>query len=307
MSPLHQRVEVSFPSFHRVHSQGVVAVRVLMVGATSSCAAHVWATWTEGVEVRALVPEPGRWRRHAMPGRSKTSRWGDLGGPQGLISAAVGVDASTLHRTSIHIAQTDIGVTMVEAAKAAGWATTSSPASCIPRFRTSQPRLQAPGRGSALGVGIDFVVLRQPSLCRPWRPGGPEVIRSAGWRFLFPPRKDLFRRLSRRGLGCGGTFVTDEFDNGTFELCAPGMFNRSEIAALMSDALELRVEAGELSLTFRPTWPGYLMVRGAPVEAHVSGCRRYRLPQREPSSFSAFFGRQPRTLEDIFHELAYGS
>ena len=42
-------------------------------------------------------------------------------------------------------------------------------------------------------------------------------------------------------------FTGDTLSYGTFELCAPGMFDRVELAALMSEALGRTIEAGEIS------------------------------------------------------------
>ena len=70
------------------------------------------------------------------------------------------------------------------------------------------------------------------------------------------------------------TLTEDKLNNGTFELCAPGMVNRVELAVIMSEALGETIEAGELP--FDQWAQGNPYSRGASQsrhEAHVCKLR----------------------------------
>lgn len=88
---------------------------------------------------------------------------------------------------------------------------------------------------------------------------------------------------------------------GTFELSAPGMVDRVEVAALASAALGRPVQATRTSVADLPIPPGPLRdgrtQRAASYDAHgFAGGNALVL--------RAVLGREPRTLQQYLHELA---
>src|ERR1035438_8651607 len=95
-------------------------MRVLMVGATGKFAGHVLpALLSRGVKVRALVRNKESEREARERGADETAI-GDLSDPRGLISAAVGSDGVFHIGPAFSPNEAQMGVTMVDAAKAAG-------------------------------------------------------------------------------------------------------------------------------------------------------------------------------------------
>jgi uncharacterized protein YbjT (DUF2867 family) len=153
---------------------------------------------------------------------------------------------------------------------------------------------------------MTFTVLQPAIFMQTMETGWKEIIRSG--RFALP--------YSRRVKTCyvdyrdvaevaAEAFVTDKFDNGTYELCAPGMFNRSEIAAFMSEALELRIDAGEMSFDM---WAERAQVSEGPVRAGLKRMyaeyNQHGFRGGNAMVLKCALGHEPRTLTQFFHELA---
>jgi uncharacterized protein YbjT (DUF2867 family) len=97
--------------------------------------------------------------------------------------------------------------------------------------------------------------------------------------------------------------VGDELSYGTFELCAPGLLDLTEIAAIAANAFGRQVDAGETSAEQMASW--------LPEDRLRDGMRRmiahydsYGLPGGNALVLRAILGREPRTLENFFQELA---
>jgi nucleoside-diphosphate-sugar epimerase len=94
-----------------------------------------------------------------------------------------------------------------------------------------------------------------------------------------------------------------KLDYGTFELAAPGMVDRVELAAIMSKALGRAIQPGE------PTFDDWATrIPHGPVR---EGLRRmfadydqYGFPGGNPLVLRAILDGEPRTLQDYIAELA---
>lgn len=91
----------------------------------------------------------------------------------------------------------------------------------------------------------------------------------------------------------------DTLSYGTFELCAPGMVDRIEIAALMSAALGRTIEASESEP--RAPGPGADAMRQglARMTAHYDA---HGFPGGNGLVLRAILGRESRTLAQFFAE-----
>jgi len=278
-----------------------------MVGATGRYAHHVLPELKKrGVKVRALVRNRDSERQARDNGVDETAL-GDLQDARGLISAAVGVDAVFYIGPAFAPRESDMGVTMVEAAKAAGVTKFVFSSVMHPSIsKLTNHASKRPVEEAVYDSGMTFTVLQPAIFMQTMEAGWNEVIRSG--RFALPySRRVKTSYVDYRDVAevAAEAFVTDKFDNGTYELCAPGMFNRSEIAALMSEALDLRIDAGEMSFD---VWADRAQVAEGPVRA---GLKRMYAEYNQhgfcggnATVLKCLLGREPRTLKQFFHELA---
>ena len=282
-------------------------MKVLMVGATGRYACHVLpALKKKGLKVRALVRSRDSERTARERGADETA-WGDLVDARGLISAAVGVDAVFHIGPAFALRESDMGVTMVEAARAAGVGKFVFSSVMHPSIsKLTNHAAKRPVEEALYESGMTFTVLQPAIFMQTMEHGWNEVIRSG--RFLMP--------YSRRVRTCyvdyrdvaevaALAFTTDTLDNGTFELCSPGMYNRGEIAALMSDALGLRIEAGEISFD---AWADAEGIPEGPVRAGLkrmyADYNQHGFRGGSAVVLKCLLGSEPRTLKEFFRELA---
>jgi uncharacterized protein YbjT (DUF2867 family) len=152
---------------------------------------------------------------------------------------------------------------------------------------------------------MTFTVLQPAIFMQTMQGGWNEIIRTGKFALPYSRRvKTCYVDFRDVAEVAAQAFVSEKLDNGTFELCAPGSFNRVEIAALMSEALEVRIEAGELSFD---VWAD---AAGVP-EGHVrSGLKRMYADYNQhgfqggnATVLKCLLDREPRTLRQFFKEL----
>ena len=278
-----------------------------MVGATGKYAHHVLPELKKrGVKVRALVRSRDSERKAREYGADETAI-GDLEEARGLISASVGVEGVFHVGPAFAPRESDMGVTMVEAAKAAGVNKFVFSSVMHPSIsKLTNHASKRPVEEAVYDSGMTFTILQPAIFMQTMEGGWSEVIRSG--RFALPySRRVKTSYVDYRDVAeiAAEAFVTDKFDNGTYELCAPGMFNRSEIAALMSESLELRIDAGEMAFD---VWADKAQVPEGPVRA---GLKRMYAEYNQHGFWGGnaivlkcLLGREPRTLKQFFHELS---
>jgi uncharacterized protein YbjT (DUF2867 family) len=281
-------------------------VRVLMVGATGRYAHHVLPELKKrGIKVRALVRSRESEKKAREKGVDETAI-GDLQEARGLISAAVGVDGVFHIGPAFAPRESDMGVTMVEAAKAAGVTKFVFSGVMHPSIsKMTNHAAKRPVEEAIYESGMTYVVLQPAIFMQTMEAGWNEVIRSG--RFALPySRRVKTSFVDYRDVAevAAEAFVTEKLDNGTYELCSPGLFNRSEIAALMSAELDLRIEAGEMTFD---TWADRAQVPEGPVRAGLKRMyaeyNQYGFRGGNPTVLKCLLGREPRTLQQFFHEM----
>jgi uncharacterized protein YbjT (DUF2867 family) len=281
-----------------------------MVGATGKYAHHVLPELKRrGVKVRALVRNRDSEKIARERGADETAI-GDLADPRGLISAAVGADAVFHIGPAFAPRESDMGIIMVEAAKAAGVEKFVFSSVMHPSIsKLTNHAAKRPVEETLYESGLTFTVL-QPAIFMQTVDGGwKEIIRSG--RFALPYSRRVktcyvdYRDVAKVA---AEALVSDRFDNGTFELCAPGMFNRNEIAALMSEALDLRIDAGEVSFD---VWAETARIPEGYVREGLkrmyADYNQYGFRGGNATVLKCMLGREPRTLKDHLQELAVRS
>jgi uncharacterized protein YbjT (DUF2867 family) len=281
-----------------------------MIGATGKYAHHVLPELKKrGVKVRALIRSRDG-EKVARERGADEAVIGDLAEPRGLISAAVGADAVFYIGPAFAPRESDMGVIMVEAAKAAGVGKFVFSSVMHPSIsKLTNHAAKRPVEEALYESRMTYTVL-QPAIFMQTMDGGwKEIIRSG--RFALPYSRRVktcyvdYRDVAKVA---AEALVSDRFDNGTFELCAPGMFNRSEIAALMSEALDLRIDAGEVSFE---VWAESARIPEGNVREGLkrmyADYNQYGFHGGNDTVLKCMLGREPRSLKEYFRELAVRS
>jgi len=278
-----------------------------MIGATGRYAGHVLPELKQrGVKVRALVRSRESERKARELGADETA-FGDLAEPRGLISASVGADGVFYLGPAFAPRESEMGVTMVEAARAAGVSKFVFSSVMHPSIsKLTNHAAKRPVEEALYESGMTFVVLQPAIFMQTIESFWIEIIRSGKFALPYSRRvKTCYVDYRDVAAAAAEAFVTDKFDNGTFEMCAPGTFNRSEIAALMSHALELHIEAGEVSFD---TWADMAPIPDGPVRAGLkrmyADYNQYGFQGGNSMVLKCMLGREPRTLKEYFRELA---
>ena len=99
--------------------------------------------------------------------------------------------------------------------------------------------------------------------------------------------------------------TSDKLDYGTFELCAPGMVDRVELAQIMSQALGRPVTPREVTFD---EWAQHAHIPDGSfrdgMKAMYADYARYGFPGGNALVLRAVLGREPRSLESFFREQA---
>lgn len=282
-------------------------MKVLMVGATGKFAGFVMPELVKrGATIRALVRDESKAAAAREQGAVETVV-GDLQDPASLRAAAEGVDGVFHINPAFAPDEAEMGVAMVEAAKSAGvrkfvFSGVIHPS--ISKMRNHAAK--RPVEEALYESGMVFVVL-QPTMFMQTLDSGWPAVQKTG-RFGLPYSKDVkaayvdYRDVAEaaaRGL------TGDALDYGTFELCAPGMVSRVELAAMMGDVLGRPIEAAEPSFN---DWVQQAHIPEGPMREGMAAMYKdydqYGFPGGSALVLNAVLGREPRTLRQYLRELA---
>lgn len=282
-------------------------MRILAVGATGPYAGLVVPELKKrNLIVRALIRDFSRQGLARERGADEIAV-GDLCNPVSLRAALEDVDGVFHIGPAFAPREIDMGITMVDAAHAAG----------VRKFVFSSvihPSLLAltnhaakiPVEEALCESGMNFTILQPAIFMQTLERSWDEVVRRG--RFALP-----YSILARAcyvdyrdvAEAAAIALATDRLDFGTFELCAPGMLNRIEVAQLMSQAVGYPIRAAEVPFD---VWSGYMELAEGPLR---DGMRRmyehydrHGFPGGNPLVLRDILEREPRTLEAFLQELA---
>ncbi len=278
-----------------------------MIGATGAYAGLVLPELKKrGVFVRALARDDATAAKARQKGADETAS-GDLTDPQSLRAAAQGMDGVFHINPAFAPHEADLGVAMVKAAKEAG----------VKKFVFSgviHPSIskmvnhagKRPVEEALYESGMDFTVL-QPAMFMQTLGGGWDAVRKTG-QFALPysvSARVCFVDYRDVAEVAALAFTGDALAFGAFELCAPGMVDRVEIAALMSEALGRTIRAVEVP------FDDWAQAAHLPAGAVRDGLKimdadydKYGFPGGNALVLRAILGREPRTLRQYLQELA---
>ncbi|WP_250463617.1 NmrA/HSCARG family protein [Microbulbifer litoralis] len=282
---------------------------ILVVGATGRFAGLVVPALAErGARVRALVRDPGRGGIVRERGAVEIAI-GDLRDRGSLAEAMRGVDGVFHIGPAFEPDEAELGVTLVDVARAAG----------VRKFVFSsviQPtNSQLPNHISKIPVetalftsGMEYTILHPANFFQNIGATWDSVVRDGTFAEPFPTTVRI-ARVDYRDVAevAAIALVEDRLAYGTFELCASERPNRREIASLMSGALGQRIEAAA---------PGFEAWAGK-VQLPYSG-EKLRLLANVHDHYAAYglggndltlrtiLERPPRSLRTYIEELAQG-
>jgi uncharacterized protein YbjT (DUF2867 family) len=276
-----------------------------MVGATGGNAGLVLPELVKrGVTVRALVRDESRAAAASALGAKETVL-GDLTDPASLAEAVRGVDGVFHINPAFAPGEANMGVAMVNAASGGG----------VRKFVFSgviHPSISAmvnhagkqPVEEALYDSGLDYTVLQPAMFMQNLAALWPE-IRERG-RFALPysaTAKVCWVDYRDVAEVAATAFITDRLSRGTFELCAPGLVDRVEMAAMVSDVLGRPVSAVVTPLhEFSSALPQGALRDG--LLRMMTHYDRHGFAGGNSLVLEAILGREPRSLLDYFRQLA---
>lgn len=282
-------------------------MKVLMIGATGTYASHVVPELKQrGVTIRALVRDKDKIDAARQQGADEAIV-GDLNDADSLSAAASGMEGVFHLNPAFAPNEAELGVAMVDAAKAAGVRKFVFSGVIHPSIAAlSNHAAKSPVEAALYESGMNFTVL-QPTMFMQNFDGGWQAVMEKG-RFALPYSKSAqasyvdYRDVAEVA---ALALTSDRLDYGTFELCDAGMVDRVALAGMMSDALDRPIEAGE------PTFEEWAQTAHIPEGAIREGMKkmyahydRYGFPGGNALILRAILGREPRSLRQYFYELA---
>ncbi len=282
-------------------------MKVLMIGATGAYAGMVLPELKQrGVFVRALARDDATAAKARQKGADETVL-GDLTDPQSLRAAAQGMDGVFHINPAFASQEADLGVAMVKAAKEAGVRKFVFSGVIHPSISKMVNHAgKRPVEEALYESGMDFTVL-QPAMFMQTLGGGWDAVVKTG-QFALPysvSARVCFVDYRDVAEAAALAFTGDALAYGTFELCAPGMVSRAQIAALMSEALGRTIEAG--AVPFDEWAQAAHLPAGAVrdgLEIMDADYDKYGFPGGNALVLRAILGREPRTLRQYFQQLA---
>jgi uncharacterized protein YbjT (DUF2867 family) len=281
-------------------------MRVVMVGATGRHAHWVLRELTKrGVEVRALVRNEERAQVARDNGAAETVI-GDLREPASLIDAVAGMEG-VFHIGPAHAAaEAAMGLAMVDAARAAGVRKFVYSGVIHPSISamTNHAAAKLPVEQALYSSELDFTVLQPARFMQNFERSWNDIVEhdrlaqpySLAAKMCSVDYRDVAEVAALAMTG-------NELSYGTFELCAPGMLDSYETAAILSEVLGRPITAVQMPLDqFASRLPEGPFREG--MTRMMSHYDRHGLPGGNALVLRAILGREPRSLKDYFAELA---
>jgi uncharacterized protein YbjT (DUF2867 family) len=280
-------------------------MKVLMIGATGKYASLVLPKLKQrGVKVRALVRQ-SKSDAARQQGADEIAI-GDLKDSDSLRAATTGVDGVFHINPAFAPNEAELGMAMVEAAKVSGVRKFVFSSVIHPSIsKLINHSAKRPVEEALYESGMEFTVLQPTMFMQNFDSGWSAVLEQG--RFSLPYSKHAkasyvdYRDVAEVA---ALALTEDKLGYGTFELCAPGMVNRIELAAMMSEAIGHPIEAGE------SPFDEWAEVSHIPNELRKNlqvmyeDYDRYGFPGGNAIVLQAILGREPRSLRQYIDELA---
>lgn len=281
-------------------------MKVLTVGATGEFAGLVVPELKKrSITVRALIRDRKQEDKARERGADEVVL-GDLLNAASLRTAAKGVDGVFHIGPGFAPRESEMGVAMVDAAKTAGVRRFVFSGVLHPSTMSmTNHKAKLPVEDALYHSGMNFTVLQPAMFMQNLRAAWKEIAQTH--RFAQPWNthgKAAYVDYRDVAEAAALAFSTDRLDYGTFELCAPGMLSRAEIAALMSEALGATVEAVQVPFN---EWAEHAKIPAGPLRdglKHMyADYDRYGFPGGNALALTAILQREPRSMESFLRDL----
>lgn len=284
-------------------------MRVLAIGATGKFAGLVVPELKKrGVTVRALVRDERGEAKARERGADETAI-GNLENYGSLRYAAKGVDGVFHVDPAFAWRESELGVSMVRAAKAAGVRKFVFSGVLHPAISSlTNHTAKLPVQDAIYRSGMNFTILQPAMFMQNLQGGWEQVVRTR--RFALPyssEQKACYVDYRDVAEAAAIAFTSPRLDYGTFELCATGMVDRFEMAQMMSDALGHTIDAAQVG------FEDWANAANIPHGLARDGLRRmyeeydqHGFPGGNALSLQTILQREPRTLRQFLRELARG-
>ncbi len=274
---------------------------ILAVGADGKFAGLVIpALAARGAKVRGLVRKPESSAQVRDKGAAEVAV-GDLTDLASIERALKGVTSVFYIAPAFLPHEAEVGKAMVAAAIAAGVKRFVF-SSVIHPVLSGLPNhaLKAPVEEAILDSDLEYTFLHPTLFFQNYAGSWDRVVQTG---VLAEPWSNdtRFSRVDYRDVAevAAIALTEDRLLAGTFELCAPGLANRHEVAALASEVLGRRVVAQRVD-------PATLGPEVAPMRPMFEHYERFGL-KGNALTLTAILGREPLTLRGYFEELARAS
>ena len=271
---------------------------ILTVGAAGDLAGLVVpALANRGAVVRGLVRKPEQVELAKKRGASEVAI-GDLTDPESLDAALKGVDG-VFHIGPVFAPQeAAMGRNMVAAAQRAGvkkfvFSSVIHPIlSALPNHAA-----KAPVEEALINSDLNHTILHPTVLFQNLAASWKKVVETGVLAEPFSA-DTRFSRVDYRDVAevAAIALTGDELAYGTFELCAPGIMSRHEVAAVIGEVLGREIRVDTLDRSSLDKAPQDMKTMLAHYDHHgLLG---------SPLALRTILGREPRTLRAFFEELA---
>jgi len=280
-------------------------MKVLMIGATGEYAQMVLPELKKrGVKVVALLHDQSKTAKVKAAGADEVVI-GNLDDEASLVAAAQGIDG-VFHIIPAFHNEIAAGVNMVNAAKAAGvkkFVFSSVYHTSLSLVNHAQKR---PAEESLYQSGMDYTIL-QPAMYMQMLSG---LLKSAKDSGKITGAYSKYSKMSYVDYhdvaeAAALAMTSPALSYGTFELCSPGMYNRVDLASIISEAIGKKVVA-----EFIPTqqWAQNVkMPAGEMRDGIITMTKeydRYGFSGGNSLILETILKREPKTVRQFINELA---
>ena len=284
-------------------------MKVLTIGAAGEFAGLVVPELKKrNVTVRALVRDEKDVEKTRERGADETVI-GDLSDAASLRRAAEGADGVFHINPAFAPNEAEMGIAMVEAAKSVGVRKFVFSSVIHPSLSMINHAAKRPVEEALYDSGMTFTILQPAMFMQNLKAGWRDVLKQGKIALPYSKVAKMCYVDYRDVAEAAALALTENrLDDGTFELCAPGMFDRVELAALMSEAMGKTIEANEIEFE---KWAqtahipdGNLRNGLAKMNAHYD---KHGFPGGNALVLQTVLKREPRTLRQFIYELAADS
>ena len=282
-------------------------MKFLMVGATGNYAPLIIpAAKRRGADARALVRDESKISEAKSNGAVDVVL-GDLHDDASLIAAMDGVDAVFHLGPAFSPDESEMGVAMVQAARQSGVRKFVFSGAIHPSIDAmANHRNKRPVEEALYESNLHYVVLQPAMFMQTLSGAWPAILKTSTFGLPYSKHsKCCFVDFRDVAEVVAIALTTDRLDFGTFELSAAGMFDRTELTELMSQATGQQIAATE------PSFEQWVEAVDLPIGSRRVGMKKmfdnyneFGFTGGNDLVLKSILQRDSRTLADFFAELA---